>query len=110
MKDDNIKRFFDDHKQAVEDGGFSERIFATLDCLPEPKPKRDRAKLTMLIFTIAGILLFVIAGGYTEILKALATFGNLFTDVNMITPEIVVALVFTACSIFAVGRFAVKEL
>ncbi len=110
MKDDKIKRFFDDHKQAVEDGGFSERIFATLDCLPEPKPKRDRAKLTTLIFTIVGILLFVIAGGYTEILKALATFGNLFTDVNKITPEIVVALVFTACSIFAVGRFAVKEL
>jgi len=110
MKDDNIKRFFDDHKQAVEDGGFSERIFATLDCLPEPQPKRDRAKMTTLLISIAGVLLFVIAGGYSEIIKALATFGEIFTDINKLTPEIAIALIFTACSIFAVGRFAAKEL
>ena len=109
MKDDNIKRFFDDHKQSITDEGFSQRLFATLDCLPEPKQERDKSKMVTLLFALSGVILFVLLGGYSELIKGLATFGEIFTDISKFTPEIAITLLFTACSIFAAGKFAVES-
>ncbi|PKP07361.1 MAG: hypothetical protein CVU10_07415 [Bacteroidetes bacterium HGW-Bacteroidetes-5] len=109
MKDDNIKRFFDDHKQSIVDEGFSQRLFATLDCLPEPKQERDKSKIVMLLFTLFGFILFVFLGGYGELIKGLVSIGDVVANFSLLSPEIVVAVLFTLCSVFAVGKFAVES-
>ena len=63
MKDENIKQFFTEHKQEIPDEGFSNRIFAALDCLPEPKPRVDRSRMITAIFASVGFILFAMLGG-----------------------------------------------
>ena len=60
MKDnEKIKLFFDEHKQSIDDKGFSGRLFATIDVLPEPKPRYDKTRVIIAIFGVAGALLFL---------------------------------------------------
>ena len=106
MKDDNIKRFFDDHKQTIGDEGFSERLFATLDCLPQPVIKKDRSKFIMPVFALVGFVIFVLLGGYSAIIDGLISLGGAFSDVKSATPEIVVSFLLTALAIFGVSKYA----
>ena len=109
MKDDNIKRFFDDHKQTISDEGFSERLFATLDCLPQPVIKKDRSRFVMTVFALAGFLIFVLLGGYSAIIDGLTSLGGTFSELKSVTPEIVVSFLLTALTIFGVSKFANEE-
>ncbi|HCT95148.1 MAG: hypothetical protein A2X19_02205 [Bacteroidetes bacterium GWE2_39_28] len=110
MKEDNIKRFFDEHKQTINDEGFSERLFATLDCLPQPVVKKDRSRLIMMLFAIAGFLIFVLLGGYSAVIEGLSSLGGAFSDVKSATPEIVVSFLLSALAIFALGKFVTEEI
>ena len=109
MKEDNIKRFFDDHKQTINDQGFSERLLATLDCLPQPAVKKDRSWIIIPLFALAGFLIFVLLGGYSAIIDGLTSLGGAFSDVKSATPEIVVSFLLTALAIFAVGKYVNEE-
>jgi len=100
MKDDNIKMFFDEHKQNIADDGFSSRLFATLDCLPEPKPKTDKTPFVMVISITIGVILFF---------EGLSSVGVVFTNYKSATPEIIISVFFTFCSLLALGRYAIKD-
>ncbi len=110
MKDDNkIRGFFEDHKQSVDDNGFSERVFAALDCLPQPKPVVDRSNLLKALFAFAGFILFVVFGGYSELINALLSIAPVVDDLSLFTPQIAIAIIFTVCSLFAVGKYALES-
>lgn len=106
MKEDNIKRFFDDHKQTINDQGFSERLFATLDCLPQPIVKKDSSRIVIPLFALAGFVIFALLGGYGAIIDGLTSFGGAVSDVKSATPEIVVSFLLTALAIFGVSKYA----
>lgn len=109
MKDENIKQFFTEHKQEIPDEGFSNRLFAALDCLPEPKPRTDRSRMITAIFAAVGFILFAVLGGYSILIEGLSSMGSIFVNYKSATPEIVIAIFFTICALFALGRFAVKD-
>lgn len=109
MKDENIKQFFTEHKQELPDEGFSNRIFAALDCLPEPKPRVDRSRMITAIFAAFGFILFALLGGYSVLLEGLSSAGGIFVNYKSATPEIVITVFFTFCALFSIGRFAIKD-
>ncbi|PKP37034.1 MAG: hypothetical protein CVT97_07250 [Bacteroidetes bacterium HGW-Bacteroidetes-14] len=109
MKDDNIKMFFNEHKQTIADEGFSSRLFATLDCLPEPKPKADKTPFVMVISITLGVILFGLFGGYSILFEGLSSVGVVFTNYKSATPEIIISVFFTLCSLFALGRYAIRD-
>lgn len=109
MKDENIKQFFTEHKQELPDEGFSNRIFAALDCLPEPKPRIDRSRMITAIFAAAGFILFALLGGYSVLLEGLSSVGGVFVNYKSATPEIIITVFFTFCALFSIGRFAIKD-
>ncbi|OFY39859.1 MAG: hypothetical protein A2X18_02525 [Bacteroidetes bacterium GWF2_40_14] len=109
MKDENINRFFKDHRQTIADDGFSERLFAHLDCIPAPAPRVDRSRLIISVFALIGLLLFIILGGYSSLIIGLGSMGSLFEGLSSIRPEVIVAVVFMGASLFAVGKFAIEE-
>lgn len=109
MKDENIKQFFTEHKQELPDEGFSNRIFAALDCLPEPKPRVDRSRMITSIFAAFGFILFALLGGYSVLLEGLSSAGGIFVNYKSATPEIVITVFFTFCALFSIGRFAIKD-
>ena len=108
-EDDKIKMFFDEHKQSIEDNGFSGRLFANLDVLPEPKPKYEKSRLIIAIFGAVGALLFAILGGYSALLDGLSQLGSVFGDLKSATPEIVISIFFSVCALFSLGRYAIRE-
>lgn len=109
MNDDNINKFFKEHKQSIENAGFNERLFSHLDCLPAPAPRVDRSKMIISIFAAAGLLIFILLGGHNALISGLSSSGTLFGDFKLIKPEVIVPVVFMICSLFALGRFAIKE-
>ena len=109
MKEDNIKQFFSEHKQEISDEGFSNRLFAALDCLPEPEPRADKSRFVTAIFAAFGFALFVLLGGYSILIDGLSSMGEIFVNYKSATPEIVIAILFTFCALFALGRFAIKD-
>lgn len=111
MKEDNIKRFFEEHKQTIENDGFNERLFSALDCIPAPAPRFDKTKMIISIFATVGIALFVLLGGHNALISGLGSMGSLFNfgDFRSIRPEVVVPVVFMMGFLFALGRFAIKE-
>jgi len=109
MNDNNINKFFKEHKQPVENGGFNERLFSHLDYLPTPAPRVDRSKMIVTIFATIGLLVFVLLGGHNSLISGLSSSGTLFGDYKLIRPEVVVPVIFMICSLFALGRFAIKE-
>ena len=110
MKDyEKIKLFFDEHKQSIDDKGFSGRLFATIDVLPEPKPRYDKTRVIIAIFGVAGALLFALLGGYSALIDGLSQMGSIATDYKSATPEIVISIFFTTCALFSLGRFAIRE-
>ena len=81
MNDDNIDRFFKEKKQSLAGDGFQSRLFATLDCLPITLPQKrvkfyKRESFIVLLFGSVGFLLFVIAGGYREMMESLISTGG----------------------------------
>lgn len=109
MKDENINRFFKEHKQTIADDGFSERLFAHLDCIPAPAPRVDRSKLIISVFALIGLVLFIILGGYSTLIIGLGSMGSLSEGLSSIRPEVIVSIIFMVASLFAVGKFAVEE-
>ncbi len=109
MKDEGIKRFFDNHKQTISDEGFSERLFSALDCLPAPKPATDRSSIIILISALAGFLLFVALGGYSAVIDGLASAGYAITDRANLTSEIIVSVLLATFSVFAAGKVAIEK-
>ncbi len=109
MKDENINKFFKEHKQTIENDGFSERLFAHLDCIPAPAPRVDRSKLIISVFALIGLVLFIILGGHEALISGLGSMGSLFGEFKSIKPEVVVPVVFMVISLFAIGKFAVEE-
>ena len=109
MKEDNIEQFFSGHKQKITDEGFSNRLFATLDCLPEPKPRVDKSRFVTAIFAAFGFVLFVLLGGYSIFIDGLSSMGVVFVNYKLVTPEIVIAILFTFYALFALGRFAIED-
>jgi hypothetical protein len=110
MKDDEkIKMFFDEHKQKIEDDGFTGRLFATLDVLPEPKPRHEKSRLIIAIFGAVGALLFAFLGGYSALIEGLTQMGSIAADYKSATPEIIISIFFTACALVSLGRYAIRE-
>jgi hypothetical protein len=109
MNDNNIKEFLDHHKQSIADDGFSERLFATLDCLPQPKPVVDRGKILMAIFAFTGFILFALFGGYSELMDTLVSLAPVVDDISLFTPQMALAILFIGCSLFAVGKYALES-
>lgn len=107
--DEKIKMFFDEHKQKIEDNGFTGRLFATLDVLPEPKPKYEKSRLIIAIFGAVGALLFAILGGYSALIDGLTQLASVTADYKSATPEIVISVFFTGCALFSLGRYAIRE-
>ena len=109
MKEDNLEQFFSEHKQEITDEGFSNRLFAALDCLPEPKPRIDKSRFVTAIFAAFGFALFIMFGGYSIFIDGLSSMGVIFVNYKSATPEIVIAIIFTFYALFALGRFAVED-
>jgi hypothetical protein len=109
MKDDNINKFFKDHKQSLQNEGFNERLFAHLDCLPAPAPKVDRTGLIISIFALFGVSIFIILGGHKALIDGLSSMGSLFGDYKLIKPEVVVPVMFVMCSLVALIKYALQE-
>ncbi|NTU95726.1 MAG: hypothetical protein HGA52_06725 [Bacteroidales bacterium] len=61
------------------------------------------------IFAAAGFILFAVLGGYSILIEGLSSMGGIFVNYKSATPEIVIAMIFTFCALFALGRFAVKD-
>jgi len=108
-EDEKIKLFFDEHKQSIEDKGFSGRLFATLDVIPEPQPRYDKTRVIIALFGVLGVLLFALLGGYSALIEGLTQMGSIATDYKSATPEIVISIFFTSCALFFLGRFAIRE-
>ncbi|MEN6619119.1 MAG: DUF5056 domain-containing protein [Rikenellaceae bacterium] len=109
MKDDNINKFLKEHKQTIENDGFSDRLFAHLDYIPAPEPRIDRSRLIIAIFATLGLAIFILLGGYSALINGLGSMGSLFGDIKLIKPEVIVPVVFMICSLFAIGKFAIEE-
>jgi len=116
MADNNIKEFFAQHKQIIEDKGFSERLFASLECMPKPvyvsktghMKYISRNGIIVLFFTFVGIVLFSVFGGYSVVIESLVSLGSSIANASLITPQLIVSILFLLCSLFALGKFAVE--
>lgn len=109
MNEDNINKFFKEHRQTIKNDGFSERLFSQLDCIPAPAPKIDRSRLIISIFTVVGVVIFIILGGFSALINGLGSMGTLFRGFDSIRPEVVVSVVFILTTLFAAGKFALEE-
>lgn len=114
MKDHEIKRFFTDNKQSIPDSGFESRLFATLDCLPQNLPVKKegifkKRWFIMSAFATAGFLLFVLAGGYSQIVDSLIAVGGGLEGIKSMEAQAVVSLLFLFCLMFGIGKFAVES-
>lgn len=119
MKDSSMKEFFAQHKQNIEDEGFSERLFATLECMPNPIPipiakvEKFRGRylsinnIVMLLFTLVGFALFFIFGGYSVVIESLVLLSSAVTNIALFTPQIIISILFLIGSLFAVGKLAI---
>ncbi len=109
MKEVNIKEFFDSHKQNISDEGFSERLFATLDCLPAPVPeKKDKSRVIIALFALFGFLIFVMFGGYSALIDGLASSGIIFSSPKSASPEIIVSFILAMLSVYVVSKTVVQ--
>ncbi|MDD2583756.1 MAG: DUF5056 domain-containing protein [Bacteroidales bacterium] len=118
MKDNNIKEFLDQHKQKIEDNGFSDRLFATLDCLPKPLPAHKETfvksqgisinSIITLTFSLIGVALFFVFGGYIAIIESLVSLGGVIEGTVLITPQFIISILFLISSLFVLGRFAIE--
>ena len=109
MKDDKIDKFFKEHKQTIENEGFNERLFSHLDCLPAPAPRIDRTRLIITVFSLLGIAIFILLGGFSALIGGLSSMGSLFGNIRLVKPEVVVPVVFMVCLLFALGKYAIQE-
>lgn len=118
MKDNIIKEFLDQHKQKIEDDGFSERLFATLECLPKPTHANKEGSINRkyistnsiitLVFTFIGVVLFFIFGGYAVIIESLVSLGSIIEGNMLVTPQIIISILFLISSLFVLGKFAIE--
>ncbi len=108
MKETDLDRFFKDHKQSIEDDGFSQRLFSTLECLPQPKPKKRELNSYALtaIFAAVGFLIFMITGGYSLIIEQFSQVGSLVHNYKSVSPEMIISIIVIFLSLFGVTKFA----
>ena len=109
MKEDNVETFLNSHKKTLPEDGFNARLFNTLDCLPQPRPVKDRSSLIVGISTSIGLLLFVLLGGYNVLLNGLSTMDRIFIDADALTPDILSTCITLALAFVALIRFAVRS-
>lgn len=109
MKEDNVKEFLISHKETLPEDGFNIRLFNTLDCLPQPRPKKDRSTLIIGVFSGIGFLLFVLLGGYHVLLNGLSTMGRVFINIHSMTPDILTTCILLALAFVALIRFTVRS-
>ena len=110
MKDEKIKRFFRENTQKIENDGFAGRIFNHLEYLPRPEERISRRSLLVSIFAVAGLILFIILGGYSALISALGNIGSVISGRSVITPEVVIPVFLMICFMFAGGRYAIDKL
>jgi len=110
MKDKQIKKFFTDNTQVIEDNGFTQRLMNNLDYLPRIENKPGRKTLPVLIFSLAGLVLFVIMGGYSVLIDSMSSIGGLISGETTISPESVIPLFLLLCSMFAGGKYIIEEM
>ncbi|MFA6770363.1 MAG: DUF5056 domain-containing protein [Bacteroidales bacterium] len=116
--DKNIKEFFDQKKQTIEDNGFSERVFAALEYMPnhasitslEHFKKRfiSMNGIIVMLFTLLGFVLFFIFGGYAAVIESLISVGNVVAGTTLVTPQLILSILFLFCLLFALGKFAIE--
>jgi len=53
--------------------------------------------------------LFAVLGGYSILIEGLSSMGGIFVNYKSATPEIVIAMIFTFCALFALGRYAITD-
>lgn len=110
MKDEQIKKFFRDNTQNIEDKGFTERLMNHIDCLPAPEHPVKKSSLPVIIFSLAGFVLFVALGGYSVLIKALAGMGSLFKEGGTFIPEVIIPVFFLLCFMFAGVRYLIQKM
>jgi hypothetical protein len=110
MKDKHLKSFFKDNTPIIEDKGFTQRLMSNLDYLPRIESKPKRKTLPVLLFSIAGIVLFVILGGYSILIDSMSSIGGLISGETAISPESVIPLFLLLCSMFAGGKYIIEEM
>ncbi len=108
MKESDIDRFFKNHKQSIEDDGFSQRLFSTLECLPQPKPRKKVVNSYVLtaIFAAIGFIIFMVTGGYSLIIDQFSQVGTIVHNYKSISPEMIISVVIIFMSLFGVAKFA----
>ena len=125
IKDDIIQEFFVQRKQHIKDKGFSERLFAQLECMPKPVSTAvapapfsrvevlknrylSKNGIIILLFTLIGIALFSAFGGYGIVVESLISLGSVISGASNITPQLIITLLFLVGSLFALGKFAIE--
>ena len=109
MKEDNVKTFLSSHKETLPEDGFNARLFNTLDCLPQPRPAKNRSSLIIGIFSGIGFLLFVLLGGYSALLNGLSSMDQVFVNIYAITPDVLTACIMLGLAFIALIRFAARS-
>jgi hypothetical protein len=108
MKEDNIRVFFNHHKETISGESFNARLFNTLDVLPQPETQRRKAPFIEAISACIGVLLFVFFGGYGVLMNGLACIGQVFVDVHTLSADVLSACIMLALLFVALIRFAVR--
>ncbi|MGE4587758.1 MAG: DUF5056 domain-containing protein [Mangrovibacterium sp.] len=112
MKEDKSIIFLQEHKQHIADNGFSNRILAAVNCLPAPAPRQVPGTgynwLITVISAFLGFGVFALLGGYAEIIHGLSTLGDAVKGLKALSPENTVSVLILACSLYAVGKFAIE--
>ena len=112
MKDDTVNKFFKEHKQVITDNGFKGRLMETLRVLPKPQKKIDfsRSWIIVSLFSLIGVLLFVLFGGSESLIAGLEQIFYVISTSSSITPEIAVSIFFLFLMFVGIGKFSIEEL
>lgn len=111
MKDESINKFFKEHKQTIENDGFEARLFETLKYLPKPNKRAffSRQNLIVPIFSLFGVLLFVLLGGSSTLISSLEQIFYTIANLGQITPESIVAAFLVLVMFAGIGKIVVEE-
>lgn len=109
MQEDNVKKFFDQHKETLSGEVFNTRLFNTLDVMPQPKTRRSKAPLIVGLSALVGLLLFVVLGGYGILMNGISSIGQIFVDVRSLTPDVLTACIMLVFLFAALIRFATRS-
>ena len=58
---------------------------------------------------LAGFILFLITGGYQAVIDGLVSASGATTDIKLLTPEVIISLLFTGVTLFFIGKYALES-